>query len=107
MKGAAAIGEAAALGQARTGTRAIAAHWPEYLMEAAGLGLFMLSACAFTVLLEHPASPVHQALPLPWLRRFCIGMKCLYCRIGRTDLTVPPSPAISPPMKMLVPVLGE
>ncbi len=33
-------------------------HWPEYLMEAAGLGLFMVSACAFGVLLFHPASPV-------------------------------------------------
>ena len=35
-------------------------HWPEYLMEAAGLGLFMLAASAFATLLEHPASPVHQ-----------------------------------------------
>ena len=33
-------------------------HWPEYLMEAAGLGIFMLSACIFGTLLEHPASPV-------------------------------------------------
>jgi len=37
-------------------------HWPEYLMEAAGLGLFMVSACTFGVLLFHPASPV-AALP--------------------------------------------
>ena len=29
-------------------------HLPEYLMEAALLGLFMISACTFTVLLEHP-----------------------------------------------------
>lgn len=32
-------------------------HWPEYLIEAAGLGLFMLSAGFVGVLLHHPASP--------------------------------------------------
>ena len=35
---------------------AFKAHWPEYAMEAAGLGAFMVAACVFTVLLEHPAS---------------------------------------------------
>jgi aquaporin Z len=53
---------------------ALARHWPEYLMEAAGLGLFMLSACLFTVLLEHPGSVAHQALPNPLLRRALIGV---------------------------------
>jgi aquaporin Z len=48
-------------------------HWPEYLIEAAALGTFMLSACAFTVLLEHPASPAVAALPDPTLRRALIG----------------------------------
>jgi len=48
-------------------------HWPEYLMEAAELGVFMVSACAFTVLLEHPTSPVHQAIPNGALRRILIG----------------------------------
>jgi aquaporin Z len=37
---------------------ALARHWPEYLMEAAGLGLFMTSASAVGSLLFHPASPV-------------------------------------------------
>jgi len=37
-------------------------HWPEYLMKAAGLGMFMISACLIVTLLEHPASPVRQAL---------------------------------------------
>ncbi|HKA00162.1 MAG TPA: aquaporin [Candidatus Solibacter sp.] len=32
---------------------ALRAHWPEYLMEAAALGMFMVSACVFGVLLEH------------------------------------------------------
>src|SRR5262249_15863499 len=84
---AAAIGEVAAHGHARTGGRALAAHWPEYLMEAAGLGLFMISACAFTVLLEHPASAIHQALPVPWLRRFCIGVA-----MGLTAISIIYSP---------------
>ena len=50
-------------------------HWPEYLMEAAALGTFMISACTFGVLLEHPASPVHQALAgTPVLRRALMGL---------------------------------
>lgn len=48
-------------------------HWPEYLMEAAELGLFMFSACAFTVLLYHPSSPVAQAIPDGVLRRLVMG----------------------------------
>jgi aquaporin Z len=32
-------------------------HWPEYLIEAVSLGLFMMSAALFTTLLRHPASP--------------------------------------------------
>jgi aquaporin Z len=51
-----------------------ATHWPEYLMEAALLGLFMVSACAFTVLLDHPASPAHRAITDSVQRRFLIGL---------------------------------
>jgi len=53
--------------------RALKAHWPEYLMEAAELGLFMLSACVFTVLLFHPASPVGQQIHNEQLRRMLMG----------------------------------
>jgi aquaporin Z len=49
-------------------------HWPEYLMEAAGLGLFMVSACLFGTLLEHPASPVRHALADGTLRRLLGGL---------------------------------
>jgi aquaporin Z len=49
-------------------------HLPEYAIEAALLGLFMLSACTFGVLLENPASSVHRALPDPMLRRALMGM---------------------------------
>lgn len=39
-------------------------HYAEYAAEALGLGLFMLSACGFAVLLFHPASP-GAAWPVP------------------------------------------
>ena len=48
-------------------------HWPEYLMEAAGLGLFMISAGSFATLLEHPDSPVRQAIGDPFVRRMLMG----------------------------------
>jgi aquaporin Z len=48
-------------------------HWPEYLMEATELGLFMFSACAFTVLLYHPSSPVAQTIADGLLRRLMMG----------------------------------
>jgi aquaporin Z len=51
-----------------------AQHWPEYAMEAAELGIFMISACAFTVLLQHPASPVRTLLPDPFRRRALTGL---------------------------------
>ena len=44
--------------------KAIRHHWPEYLMESAGLSVFMISAGLFTTLLEYPASPVHQSIHL-------------------------------------------
>jgi aquaporin Z len=43
-------------------------------MEAAGLGLFMISACVFVLLLEHPSSAVRHALPDAWVRRALIGV---------------------------------
>jgi aquaporin Z len=53
---------------------ALRSHWPEYLMEAALLGAFMVSALGFTVLLEHPASPVRAAVSEPLVRRACMGL---------------------------------
>lgn len=54
--------------------KALRRHWPEYLMEAAGLGLFMISACIATAFVEHPASPVRLEIPHPLLRRAVIGV---------------------------------
>jgi len=53
---------------------ALRTHWPEYLMEGSLLGLFMISACFFTVLLQHPSSLVRQSLPSPLLRRVLTGI---------------------------------
>jgi aquaporin Z len=61
---------------------ALAVHWPEYLMEGAELGLFMISACLVTVLLEHPASPLHQALPDAFFRRVLMGLAMGLTAIG-------------------------
>ena len=49
-------------------------HWPEYLIEAACLGLFMVSACSFTVLLQHPGAILRQMFPSAFLRRLLIGV---------------------------------
>lgn len=43
-------------------------------MEAAGLGLFMISASVVTTLLEHPASFIPQLISNPVLRRLLIGI---------------------------------
>jgi len=37
-------------------------HLPEYVMEGALLGLFMVSACVVTAMLQIPRSPIHQAI---------------------------------------------
>ena len=66
--------------QTNSGPRALSAlgtlglHWPEYVMEGVELGLYMISACAFVVLLQYPTSPLHQALPGPTLRRVLFGI---------------------------------
>ena len=69
---------------------AFESHWPEALIEAGGLGLFMASALGWSVLLEHPASPVRAALPDPLVRRACMGLAMgatavalVYSRFGK------------------------
>lgn len=66
---------------------ALQRHWPEYLMEASELAAFMISACAFTALFEHPASPVHALVPDATLRRALIGVA-----MGLTALSIFCSP---------------
>src|SRR5213594_4282233 len=57
-------------------------HWPEYLMEAAELGIFMVSACVVVAILEHPASPINQAMPDPVIRRVLTGIAMGLTAIG-------------------------
>ena len=48
--------------------------WSHYFMEAGCLGLFMLAAGLFGVLLEYPNSVVHQALPDTFTRTLLMGV---------------------------------
>ncbi len=62
-------------------------HWPEYLMEAGELGIFMVSACVVVATLEHPASPIHQIIPDPVVRRVLTGIA-----MGLTAIAIVYSP---------------
>src|SRR5262249_49674537 len=55
-------------------TATLAEHWPEYVSEGLGLGLFMVSACTFGTLLAHPESPVVRLVRNPTLLRTLMGM---------------------------------
>jgi aquaporin Z len=66
---------------------ALRAHWPEYLLEGVELGLFMASACLFTVLLFHPGSPVVRSIESETVRRGLIGLA-----MGLTNITLIYSP---------------
>lgn len=52
---------------------ALRSHWPEYLIEAWALGMFMISAGAFSTLLEFPGSPAQRFVPNGALRRVLVG----------------------------------
>ncbi|HET6411325.1 MAG TPA: aquaporin [Anaeromyxobacter sp.] len=67
--------------------RALRSHWPEYLIEALGLGVFLMSACLFAVLLFHPTSPAHAALGSDLARRGVMGLA-----MGTTAITLVYSP---------------
>jgi aquaporin Z len=62
--------------------KALQRHWPEYLMEGAGLGLFMVSACLVGIILLHPASPVPGIVPDPTVRRAIFGLAMGLTAIG-------------------------
>ncbi|QJX46549.1 aquaporin family protein [Hymenobacter taeanensis] len=54
-------------------------HWSHYLAEALGIGFFVTNAGLLTTLLEHPASPVRQALQTNdtarhWLMGLAMGV---------------------------------
>jgi aquaporin Z len=70
-----------------TAIRSLRLHWPEYLMEAGELVLYMLSVCAFATLLQHPASPVRQSVMGTLARRALLGLA-----VGATVIGIVISP---------------
>jgi aquaporin Z len=62
-------------------------HATEYLLEALGLGLFMIAAAGAATLLEHPASPLRARLDDPLLRRALMGLA-----MGATSIALVYSP---------------
>lgn len=53
---------------------ALKIHWRDYLLEAAGLMVFMLGAGLFTTLFMYPGSPVATAIPSDLLKRVGLGL---------------------------------
>src|SRR5262249_60403451 len=49
-------------------------HWPEYLMEAGEPALYMFFACAFAILLQHPALSVRRFIVSAVIRRALMGL---------------------------------
>ena len=54
--------------------RALSNHWPEYLIEAACLAVFMVSANVFATAIFHPSSPVARWITDPLEARFLMGL---------------------------------
>ncbi len=67
--------------------RSLHLHWPEYLMEAGELALYMFFACAFATLLQHPASPVRHFIINDVFRRALMGLA-----MGATVITIVTTP---------------
>ncbi len=67
--------------------RLLSKHWPEYLIEAWGLGVVMVAAGTLATLLFSPQSPVHQAIPDPFSQQVLMGLG-----MGLTVLAVVSSP---------------
>jgi aquaporin Z len=62
-------------------------HWPEYLMEAGEMSLYMFCTCSFATLLQHPASPVRHFFISGIVRRALMGLA-----IGATVMALIMSP---------------
>jgi aquaporin Z len=63
-----------AVGESLGPGAALREHWPEYLIEAWALGMFMISAGVFSTLLGYPHSPLLKVLGDEDLRRAMIGV---------------------------------
>ena len=61
---------------------ALRQHWPHYLAEAAGIAFFVSCSGLLAMLMEHPSSPVRQALPdNELLRRALIGLGVCFVQV--------------------------
>jgi aquaporin Z len=54
--------------------RTLTQYWPEYVIEAVCLGLFMVSAASFATLLQHPLSPFSAWHASPLVQRIAMGI---------------------------------
>jgi aquaporin Z len=79
--------EAASVSDTLGAAASLRLHWPEYLMEAGEMSLYMFSTCSFATLLQHPASPVRQFLVSSLRRRALMGLA-----IGATVMAIILSP---------------
>lgn len=64
------------------GLHALRSHWPEYLMEAWGLGTFMVTAGIAVILMESPDSPLHTLIQDADVRRAIIGLAMGLTAVG-------------------------
>jgi aquaporin Z len=62
------------IGAPSTAFSCLGSHWPEYLMEAGEIALYMFCLCTFATLLLHPASPISHFLHNVLLRRAVMGL---------------------------------
>jgi aquaporin Z len=65
-----------------TARSAFRQHWPEYLIEAWALGIFMVSAGVVTTALGYRDSTLHELLPDAGVRRALIGVAMGLTAIG-------------------------
>lgn len=69
------------------GMRALGQHWPEYAVEAGGLGMFMIAACGFGTLFFHPGLPLAGPLKQAHLQGLLMGLA-----MGGTAISIIYSP---------------
>jgi hypothetical protein len=79
--------EAASLSDALGVAASLRLHWPEYLMEAGEMSLYMFCICSFSTLLQHPDSPVRHLFASSIARGALMGLA-----IGATVITLMISP---------------
>jgi aquaporin Z len=57
-------------------------HWPEYVIEAAALGVFMVSAVSWAALTYHPRSPLVALVPGELEKRVVMGVAMAFTAAG-------------------------